>query len=200
MTINLTEIGISNEAVEKSEAQSISNGGVWKSSAEEVVIKEMASFDTKSGAKMLKLVLTNAKEEELTQYINIVKKDKSENEIGTRVIVGISEAIGIDDAGFKPVVFKAYKVEEQAGIGFTNFIGKKLIACVIECFEAGAQYESSNEVEAYVNLKGENSKGEDVVAAFNKKIEKNPIRNKKAKAAAANTASADSDEAAKVTY
>jgi len=181
--MNLTDI-IGKETLENAEAQEIRTGsGVWESGAYDVIFTEFFLFKSKSGAGMLKCTIADKNDKELTVYVNIKKKDGSDNEIGARFIKGALDAVGVDinAAKVETIVADYYGEKDKEVNSISDVLKKPLKACVRQVHTEGTEYENSNEIEAFLDKQGRNTKGEDQLEAFQTKIEKQPILERKAK-------------------
>ena len=182
---NLEELGLDSTVIEAVEAQEVKGAfeplasGVYKAK-----LKEVATFVTASGAGMLKVVVKpDSSDQEVTVYQNIKKKDGSANEIGQATFRHILDATATDASSItvktEEIVAYGKKVQGKVVKGLDT---KPITAFVRSVFEEGAKFETYNEIEAYGRADGTNSKGEDLVATYKEKIEKQPILNRKAKA------------------
>ena len=182
------ELDINEEAFNKAEAESVSDFKVLPSGVYGATIKSLATFTSKKGAGMLlaKIHITS-EDRDIDVYQNVKKKDGTPNDIGTRTFKSIISAANVEMSALSTKAEKitAYGAEVDGKV-VKGIEGKKIAALIREVFEEGATFEQSNEVEAFAKADGTNAKGEDLLETFKSKIEKNPIKKKKAKAQAAN--------------
>ena len=179
------ELGLDQETYNKAEDQTVREGfEVLPSGAYKAEIKELATFTTEKGAKMMKAVIVIPSEDkrEITVYQNTQKIDGSPNEIGTATFKHIIQATNVDSANLsvKAETIKAYGKDVEGKV-VKGLNGKPFLALVRAVHEEGAKFENYNEVEAYTKVDGTNAKGEDILTIFKEKIEKTPILNRKAK-------------------
>ena len=181
--MNLTDL-IGAETLANAEAQEIRTGaGVWESGVYDVVFTEFFLFKSKHGAGMLKCTIQDQDENTFTTYVNVKKKDGTDNDIGARFVKGALDAVGVDmnSATIKQIVGDYYAEKNQDVNSVDSVLNKPLKACVRQVHTEGAEYENSNEIEAFLDKQGKNGKGEDQLEAFAAKIEKQPILERKAK-------------------
>ena len=205
MSVDLSAIGISAEAVEKAPVQEIKSR-IWSSQVSKLVVKEAGVFKTKSGATMFKLVAENQDRDTYEEYFNtkyVAKKDDKdgkfkageevENMSGVSILTGLVAATGIQDIGAKPGTFKAYKEENQEGMVLTGVIGKVALFGIREINDPNSQYPQSNEIGLITDLDGKNAKGEEVMEKFKALIEKTPVLERKLKEGSTPAAGPDKD-------
>ncbi len=178
------ELGIDEKVYNDAEAASVAPAfEVLPSGVYGATIKQLATFTTESGAGMMKAVIhITSEDRDIEVYQNIKKKDGSANEIGTRTFKSIIAAANVDAAELKnkSEKIKAYGKEVDAKV-VKGLEGKKIAALVRSVFEEGAKYEEKNEIEAFAKADGTNANGEDLLEDFKKKIEKTPVKIRKAK-------------------
>lgn len=186
----LDELGLDAQTIADSEAQIVKPAfeplvsGVYKAK-----VKELATFVTAKGATQLKVVVKpDNEDQDVTIYQNIKKKDKTPNEIGQATFRHVIDALQVEagDLVVKTEEILAYgkKVKGKVVKGIDT---KPITAFIRSVFEEGAKYETYNEIEAYGRGDGTNSKGEDLIANYKEKIEKNPILKRVAKGDNKNT-------------
>ena len=187
MSNNFEALGIDKAVYDEAEAQEVSEGykplpsGVYKSK-----IKELAIFNTDKGAGMLKVTVSPVNPDEsltdVTVYQNIKKKDGSANEIGTRTLKNVLEALNtsLDQVAVQNAEIVGYAKNVQAKV-ISGIQNTMFLACIRQVHEEGAKYSDYNEIAAYAKADGTNAKGENIIDAFKAKIEKNPILERKAK-------------------
>ncbi len=180
----LGQLGLDTAAFEEAEAQEVrTGGGRLDAGAYKAELKELCTFDTTSGAKMFKAVVNIISEEkEMTVYQNITKKDGQPNPIGTAVFKAIMDATQVDKKALSVATEKvtAYGKEVDAQV-LKGITGKVFVALVRAVHEEGADFPDYNEIEGYVTVDGNNSKGENLVDKFNEKIASRPVVERKAK-------------------
>lgn len=184
MSTIFDELDINEEAFKKAEAESVSDFKILKSGVYGATIKSLATFVSSKGAGMLQAVIhITSEDRDLTIYQNTKKKDGTPNEIGTRTFKSIISAANVDmsELSTKTETIKAYAKDVEGKV-VKGIEGKKFAALIREVFEEGATFEETNEIEAYAKADGTNEKGEDLLEAFKSKIEKHPVKVKKAKA------------------
>ena len=183
------DLGIDQEVFDKAEAESVRPAfEVLPSAAYGATIKSLATFTSSKGAGMLQAIIHITKEDrDITIYQNVKKKPVNgkaaeANEIGTRTFKSIIAAANVEmsDLSTKTEKIKAYGKEVDGKV-IKGLDGKKIVALVRAVFEEGADFENSNEIEAYAKADGTNAKGEDLLETFKEKIEKTPVLNRKHK-------------------
>ena len=202
MSTNYELFGITEEVYKEAEVDSVNPGfKPYPSGAYKGTIKEIARFNTASGAGMLKIVFEPAGDPLATNvevYQNITKKDKSPNEIGTATLKHVLDALGtsIDKVTIAEEDIIAYGKGVKAHV-IKGLDKVPMIACVREVYEEGARFPKSNEIEHYAKEDGTNAKGEDIVTKFKEKIAENPvlIRKPKENTSTGSTAAASADRA-----
>ena len=177
-------LGLDQTTYDEAEVQTVSEGfkpfesGVYKST-----VKEIAIFTSSKGAGMLKIVINPDDDlENITVYQNTKKKNGEPNPIGQATLKHVLEAcnLTVEDSVIKKEEIVAYGKPVQAQV-IKSATGKPIVACVRQIKEEGAKFPDYNEIEAYARPDGTNSKGEDLLANFKAKIEKNPILIRQAK-------------------
>lgn len=171
---------------------------VLPSGAYKAELKELATFTTDSGAGMMKAVVyIKSKDRSIDVYQNTKKKDGTPNDIGTATFKHIIQALNVDESelSVKEEKIKAYGKEVDAKV-VKGVTGKTFVALVRAVHEEGAKFEDSNEIEAWARADGTNAKGEDLVETFNKKIEKTPVLQRKAKEGSAGNANTKAETTA----
>lgn len=195
LTDILSAVGVNEEAFKEAESQEVSTFEIIPSGAYKANVTSLFTFDTEKGAKQLKVVVKlKENDKELTTFQNIVKKDGNPNAIGVATFKHIIEAFGtqsekLTEAKENVVGYKD-KVDAAVVKGMESI---DIIVLVRAVHEEGAEFEDSNEIEGYLKIDGTNAKGEDMVKPYLEKIEKTPVKQKKAKGAKTNsTGSVDS--------
>ena len=184
---NFKALGLDESVYNEAEEQTVSEGfkpldsGIYKAK-----VKELAIFETDSGAGMLKIVVSpiDLKDSltDITVYQNIKKKNGEANPIGTATLKHILDACNttLEEVVVKNEEIVGYGKPKQAKV-IKGIQDKVILAFIRSVHEEGAKYETYNEIEAYARQDGTNAKGEDLTEAFKKKIEKNPVLKRKAK-------------------
>ena len=179
------QLGLDKSTYEEAEEQTVRPAfEVLPSAAYKAEIKLLATFTTDSGAGMLICTIGIPSEDrDITIYQNTKKKDGTANDIGTATFKHIIQATNVDSSALtvKKEEITAYGKKVEGSV-VKGVAGKPLMALVRHVHEEGSKFENSNEVEAWAKADGTNSKGEDLIATFNEKIEKSPILERKAKA------------------
>jgi hypothetical protein len=139
----------------------------------------VGSFVSKEGAVMLK-VETEVDDREVTEYVNIKKKDGKSNEIGVRFLKMLADAakLKLEEIETQNIKEKCYGKEVDY-TKFVTFTGKEVNLFIRETFEEGAKYEQGNEIEFIADTENKNGAGEDQSETFLEKIEKKPILQKR---------------------
>ena len=181
----LAEMGLDATTVVETEEQKIGAGfEVIESGAYKATVKELATFKSSGGALMMKIVTHLEKEDkDIEEYQTVVNKDGKPNKIGQNTFKHIIDAACPADQGSlskKADKILAYKKEVDGSIT-QGLDGKPFIALVRAVHEEGANFSDYNIIEAFARVDGTNSKGEDLLDAFKKKIDKTPVMQRKAK-------------------
>jgi hypothetical protein len=178
------DFGIDEKAFNEAEAETVAPAfEVLPSGVYAATIEELATFKSKKGAGMMKATIHITSEDRTIEvYQNLKKLDGSANEIGTRTFKSIIAASGVDmdEISKQAGKIKAYGAETDASI-VKGIKGKKIAACVRAVFQEGEKFENTNEIEAFAKPDGTNANGEDIIEAFKARIEKTPVKTKKAK-------------------
>ena len=185
MSTIFEDLGLDESTFNEAEAESVAPAfEVLPSGVYGATIKQLATFQTEKGAGMLIATIhITSDDRDITIYQNTKKKDGKPNDIGTRTFKSIISAanVNMSELSTKTEKIKAYGKEVDAKV-VKGIEGKKIAALVRAVFEEGAKFENSNEIEAFAKADGTNAKGEDLLENFKTKIEKNPVKIKKAKA------------------
>jgi hypothetical protein len=200
MSTALEILGLTEETVKSIEVAEIKEGkqilpaGIYNGT-----IKVLCVFNgSKEPIKMAKIVYelktADGESVEITDYINVVKRDGASNDIGARAINMAVQATGLEltDVEIKETEEKCYSSNQKVQM-FSNVLNKPVTIFVRKVHEEGAMFPDYNEVTFVGNPAGENSKGEDQKEAFLDKVEKMPVIERKAKEPADTTADASSN-------
>jgi len=201
----LDALGITNEAIETAKAEPSTGGFLWESGAYPVEIKQLAVFETASGAKMLKIEMYDEKEDKTlveyanTSYIDKQTKERKENMSGVKIFKSLMSAIKLEPAAIQLVdkEIDAYAKKVQAQV-ITNAEGRKCVALVREVEDPNNEkYPLSNVVEAFADIENKINGETAPVEKWLEKIAKAPVLVKKAKKSTQTAAKAADTDAAK---
>ncbi len=195
------DLGLDEATFKEAEAESVAPAfEVLPSGVYGATIKQLATFTTEKKAGMLIATIhVESADRDITIYQNTKKKPVGDkpgepNDIGTRTFKSIIAAANVEmsDLSTKTEKIKAYGKEVDGKV-VKGIEGKKIAALIRAVFDEGSKFENSNEVEAFAKADGTNAKGEDLLETFKTKIEKTPVKIRKAKAGSG--ASNDSTQA-----
>lgn len=178
-------LGMDETEFEKIEEEKPSgSGAVLDSGVYKAKIKEIGQFKGEKGGVQIKIAVTLDEflDHEVSKYPVIVTKDGVKSEWGPREVKHVISAANIDPTTVTQVQgkMKAYNKEVDA-ILLKGVEGKPLKIALRKVHDPEGKYEWYNEIEHFMRVDGTNAKGEDLEGPFLKKIEKNPILERKSK-------------------
>jgi hypothetical protein len=188
MSAALKLLGLTNETAKKIEIAEVKEGkqilpaGIYNGAIKTLCVFNGSSEPIKMAKIVYEAKVDDGEPVEMTDYINVVKKDGTSNDIGARVINMIVQATGseLTDVEVQEKEEKCYGSKQKVQM-FTSALNKPVTLFIRKIHEEGATFPEYNEVSFVGNPAGENSEGKDQKELFLDKIEKIPVIERKAK-------------------